>query len=106
MLAVASREPPVVSRRSLVFAVLRGVLGLFRDFRVVDHLGRMEPRCRLVDLESVLEAVAARPPHVEVITTGRRAPHELREAADLVTEMRMEKHPYEKGIAARNGIEY
>ena len=50
--------------------------------------------------------MAARPPHVELILTGRRVPQELIEQADLVTEMREVKHPYQKGISARRGIEY
>ena len=41
-----------------------------------------------------------------VIFTGRDAPKELIDIADLVTEMRDVKHPYEKGIKARRGLEY
>ena len=41
-----------------------------------------------------------------VILTGRDAPRELIESADLVTEMRDVKHPYEKGIKAKRGLEY
>ena len=43
---------------------------------------------------------------VEVVLTGRQAPPELIELADLVTEMREVKHPYQKGIVAQRGIEY
>ena len=46
-----------------------------------------------------------RPPRVELVLTGRYAPQEVLDLADLVTEMRMIKHPYEKGIKARDGIE-
>jgi len=38
--------------------------------------------------------------------TGRGAPKEIIDAADLVTEMQCVKHPYDRGIAARKGIEY
>jgi cob(I)alamin adenosyltransferase len=38
--------------------------------------------------------------------TGRRAPRQLIERADLVTEMKLVKHPYEKNIPGRKGIEY
>ncbi|GAJ17083.1 unnamed protein product, partial [marine sediment metagenome] len=38
--------------------------------------------------------------------TGRRAPEEIIEIADLVTEMKEIKHPYQKGVEARKGIEY
>jgi cob(I)alamin adenosyltransferase len=42
---------------------------------------------------------------VEVILTGRRAPQEIIERADLVTEMREVKHYYQQGVLAREGIE-
>jgi cob(I)alamin adenosyltransferase len=43
---------------------------------------------------------------VHVILTGRTAHPSLVERADLVTEMREVKHPYQKGIQAQRGIEY
>lgn len=62
-------------------------------------------RFGLVDLGQVLAALAERPSHVEVITTGRNAPAELCAVADLITEMVPHKHPY-PGVPARRGIEY
>ena len=59
----------------------------------------------MLDVEKVLALLDQRPAHVEVILTGRRAPQELIERADLVTEMRMVKHYYEQGVMARKGIE-
>jgi cob(I)alamin adenosyltransferase len=47
-----------------------------------------------------------RPAHVEVVLTGRGAPPQLVELADLVTEMRPVKHYFEAGIKARRGIEW
>ncbi|MDI3311272.1 MAG: cob(I)yrinic acid a,c-diamide adenosyltransferase, partial [Thermoanaerobacterium sp.] len=41
-----------------------------------------------------------------LVLTGRNVPKELIEKADLVTEMKLIKHPYEKGISARYGIEF
>jgi len=61
---------------------------------------------RLLTVEEVLDVIDARPSHVELILTGRRVPQKLIEQADLVTEMREVKHPYQKGISARRGIEY
>lgn len=60
----------------------------------------------LVSTQDILELLAARPAGVEVVLTGRHAPPELIERADLVTEMREVKHYYRKGILARKGIEY
>jgi cob(I)alamin adenosyltransferase len=59
----------------------------------------------LLTVEEVLAFLDERPPHVEVILTGRRAPQELIERADLVTEMREIKHYYQQGVEARKGIE-
>ncbi len=60
----------------------------------------------LLDLEEVLELVRTKPPEVHLILTGRNARPELVDAADLVTEMRAVKHPYQKGIKAQKGIEF
>ncbi|HPS28739.1 MAG TPA: cob(I)yrinic acid a,c-diamide adenosyltransferase [bacterium] len=60
---------------------------------------------RLFSFEELWNAVSNRAEHVEVIITGRYAPAELIEKADLVTEMKEIKHYYTKGIQARTGIE-
>jgi len=59
----------------------------------------------LLTVGDVLAFLDERPERVEVILTGRRAPSELIERADLVTEMREVKHYYQQGVMARNGIE-
>lgn len=59
-----------------------------------------------VSLDQVLKAVAQRPPMLHVVITGRGAKPELIEAADLVSEMRMIKHPFRKGIKAQRGVEF
>jgi cob(I)alamin adenosyltransferase len=57
--------------------------------------------------DEVIETLRARPSHVHVILTGRDAPAELVEFADLVTEMGATKHPYKtQGIKAQAGIEF
>ncbi len=60
----------------------------------------------LLQLEEVKEAVALKPPELHLILTGRKAPAELIEMADLVTEMQEIKHPFKRGVAAQKGIEY
>jgi cob(I)alamin adenosyltransferase len=59
----------------------------------------------LLTVEEVLAFLDQRPNHVEMILTGRRAPPELIERADLVTEMQEVKHYYQQGVVARKGIE-
>lgn len=60
----------------------------------------------LASLDDVRRLIEIRDTRVELVLTGRGASQELIDLADLVTEMRPIKHPYEKGISARKGIEY
>jgi cob(I)alamin adenosyltransferase len=58
-------------------------------------------------LDEVLAVLSARGPAQHVVVTGRHAPDALIEAADLVTEMRLVKHPYkEQGVKAQKGVEF
>jgi cob(I)alamin adenosyltransferase len=59
----------------------------------------------LLDTANVLAFIDRRPEHVELILTGRYAPTEVVERADLVTDMREVKHYYREGVPARDGIE-
>lgn len=54
----------------------------------------------------VVRAILERPPHVNVVATGRDAPEELLEVADTVTEMRKVRHAYDRGVRARRGIDF
>ena len=60
----------------------------------------------LVSEGAALELLGARPDCLEIVITGRNAPDSLINVADLVTEMQEIKHPYQKGIQARKGIEF
>jgi cob(I)alamin adenosyltransferase len=60
----------------------------------------------LLSIEEVLTFLDQRPEHVELILTGRRAAAEVLERADLVTEMMEVKHYYQRGLQAREGMEY
>ncbi|HCA57182.1 MAG TPA: hypothetical protein DEP46_04260 [Blastocatellia bacterium] len=64
---------------------------------------------KFLDLTEVLaeiKAIREKQPHLHIIMTGRNAPAELVEAADLVTEMKEIKHPFHAGIYAQQGIEF
>jgi cob(I)alamin adenosyltransferase len=60
----------------------------------------------LLSLPELLSWVRLFPAHMELVLTGRNAPPELMAIADLVSEVRKVKHPYEKNIRGRRGIEY
>lgn len=61
---------------------------------------------QLFDIRDMLALLRSKPDEMEIIMTGRYAPPELYDAADLVTEMTEIKHYYKKGIKARKGIEF
>ncbi|MDI6704075.1 MAG: cob(I)yrinic acid a,c-diamide adenosyltransferase [bacterium] len=60
----------------------------------------------LLETQDVLKLFNNKPGNLELILTGRDCPKEILEVADLVTEMKRIKHYYDKGIEAREGIEY
>jgi cob(I)alamin adenosyltransferase len=60
----------------------------------------------LLKVEDVLGLLDEVAPETVVVLTGRRAPQELIERADLVSEIMLVKHPFQKGVPARAGIEY
>ena len=60
----------------------------------------------LLDCKEVCTIITSKPSDLHLILTGRNAPAELIELADLVTEMREVKHPYNQGVRAQKGIEY
>ncbi|NPV90524.1 MAG: cob(I)yrinic acid a,c-diamide adenosyltransferase [Firmicutes bacterium] len=60
----------------------------------------------LIPLEEVLELVRSKPPELDLVMTGRYAPEQLRQLADMVSEVQEIKHHYASGIKSREGIEY
>ncbi len=60
----------------------------------------------LFPVDALLELITMKPPHVELVITGRNAHPRVIAAADLVTEMRAVKHYFAHGVQARRGIEY
>lgn len=75
------------------------------DLVILDELN-VAVYFRLIPEGEVVAALKGKHPAVEVVLTGRYAAASLLELAHLVTEMREIKHPYQAGIAAREGIEY
>ena len=60
----------------------------------------------LLEVKDVLEVLRTKPKTLHLVLTGRNAPPEIIEAADLVTEMKEIKHPYQQGVKAQKGIEF
>lgn len=74
------------------------------DVVILDELN-IALHFQLLQVEEVLAVLRERNPKVEVVITGRYAPQELVEAADLVTEMKEVKHYYQQGVLSRDGID-
>ncbi|MGM9539280.1 MAG: cob(I)yrinic acid a,c-diamide adenosyltransferase [Anaerovibrio sp.] len=60
----------------------------------------------LVTIDEVMALLDKKPDRLHVLLTGRDARPELIERADLVTEMKLIKHPYQQGVKAQRGIEF
>ena len=92
-----------LARRGLEFA--KKALKMKPRLLILDEIN-LAVSIGLIELNDVLDLLANIPESTTVVLTGRNAPKELIERADLVTEMREIKHPWRKGVQARRGIEY
>ena len=63
-------------------------------------------RMKLIPDTDLIDALKSRPAHIEVVMTGRGITPALEEYADYVTEMKLVKHPYDRGIQARAGVKF
>ena len=61
---------------------------------------------KLIDEEDVLKTIKNKPENVEIVLSGRNAHKNIIDAADLVSNIQLVKHYWDKGITARRGIEY
>jgi cob(I)alamin adenosyltransferase len=75
------------------------------DMVILDELN-IVLRYDYLPLDEVVAFLKAKPHDLHVVVTGRNAKDELIEAADLVTEMTMVKHPFRAGVKAQKGIEF
>lgn len=99
------RERDIALTRTAWDEVKRMIADPSYDMVLADELN-IALRYDYLPLDEVLEAVRARDEMKHVIITGRNAPETLIEAADLVTEMTLVKHPFRSGVKAQAGIEY
>jgi cob(I)alamin adenosyltransferase len=100
---------PTTIDRTLAESGIAEVAGIIAhgryDMVILDEIG-IACRFGLLSVEPVIAMLKARPSCVEIILTGRNAPKELIDIADLVTEMKEIKHYFQQGVGARAGIEY
>ena len=75
------------------------------DIIVMDEVN-VAAAWQLIELDDLVTLIKDRPGNVELILTGRGADKKIIELADLVTECSKVKHPYDRGILARRGLDY
>lgn len=92
------------SQQTLIYAEKEMLSGKY-DLVILDEIF-VALNKELITLEQVLDLLRKKPDAVELVLTGRNAPKEVIQEADLVTEMLMIKHPFNEGIEGRKGIEY
>jgi cob(I)alamin adenosyltransferase len=86
-------------------AARKAMLSLKYDVVILDEVN-VAIAWKLIDIDEVIKLIHNKPDKVELILTGRYADPKLVELADLVTDMVKVKHPYDKGILSRKGIDY
>lgn len=91
--------------RETFLAVRPKILSGAYDLVVLDEFNGVL-HYQYLPLADGLELLDKRPTGTELVLTGRNAPEEILQRADLVTVMQAERHPYEQGVHARPGIEY
>ena len=102
----ANINPEEIEQAKLALSAVReAMLSGNYDIVVLDEVN-VALHFKLIELDEVVRLIGEKPQNVELILTGRYADAKLIEMADLVTEMVKLKHPYDKGVSARQGIEY
>lgn len=97
-------EHQTAARGALQFAREKMVSGEY-DLLILDEVNDAVST-GLLPLGEVMKLLDSKPADFSIVLTGRGAPQELIDRADLVTEMREIKHPYQKGILAQKGIDF
>jgi len=75
------------------------------DILILDEINNTV-KLGLLDINALLEFIRSKPPELHLVLTGRDAHPDLISAADMVTEMRSIKHPFDSGEVAQKGIDY
>ncbi len=102
----ANVKPEEIEQAKQALALAReAMLSGNYDLVVLDEVN-IAVAWKLVELDEVVRLIQDKPSNVELILTGRHAHPKLVELADLVTECLKIKHPYDRGIMARQGIDY
>jgi cob(I)alamin adenosyltransferase len=92
------------AKQALIIAREKLVSGLY-DVLILDEIN-YAIKLNLLSEKDILDLIASRPQKTTLVLTGNYAPESVIHVADLVTEMREIKHPYQSGIKAKKGIDF
>ncbi|MGB6063833.1 MAG: cob(I)yrinic acid a,c-diamide adenosyltransferase [Desulfomonilaceae bacterium] len=95
------REVGQVALKQAYDAMLSGDYGM-----VILDEATAAIRKQVIDLTQLLDFISAKPENVELVITGRKAPSDVINVADVVIEMKKVKHHYDRGLRAIKGIDY
>lgn len=104
MNAAEVSEAKQIQEELFEYAVKAGIQGE-KDLIILDEI-MAAINLGLLTLDTVVKFIKERPSSIEIVLTGRDAPQELIELADYISDIHAVKHPLEKGIPARRGIEF
>lgn len=100
----APSEEDMEAAQKGLHAVRVALLSGKYDIIVLEE-GNVAASIGLLSTDDIIHLIDRKPEHVEIVITGRNASREIIDKADLVTEMKDIKHYFNKGVAARTGIE-
>jgi cob(I)alamin adenosyltransferase len=92
------------AREAIQLAKQKVTSGIY-DIMILDEVN-YAVKLNLVSQQDILDLIAAKPEKTTLVLTGNHVPESVIAVADLVTEMREIKHPYQKGIKAKKGIDF
>ena len=75
------------------------------DVMILDEIN-YAAKLNLISQQDILDVIASRPKKTSLVLTGNYVPEAIMAAADLVTEMREIKHPFQRGVKAKKGIDF
>ncbi len=98
-----SKADIAIARKGL--EVVRNVMASGKVDMVIMEEANVAANFGLFPVQEIVQLIVNKPKEIELVITGRSASSQVIEVADLVTEMKMIKHYYQKGVQARVGIE-
>jgi len=92
------------AKEAIALAKEKVASGIY-DVMILDEVN-YAAKLNLISQQDILDIIAAKPEKTNLVLTGNYVPESVIAVADLVTEMKEIKHPYQKGIKAKKGIDY